>query len=164
VVELKRETVEGKGEKKGHDGWLATNLWPTGHAWPPLNLYIHHPLNLVPLMLTPLTKSIKSKPNSFHLFPKFFLFIFKYFIFYILYFILCNDEINMLWKRSKKSWMKRGEIKIKYANGGRRVKNEICDNYRFILPTRASHFSSVNKTISISKDLDCQCDLRICRN
>jgi hypothetical protein len=70
----------------------------------------------------------------------------------------------MLWKRSKKSWMKRGEIKIKYANGGRRVKNEICDNYRFILPTRASHFSSMNKTISISKDLGCQCDLRICRN
>jgi hypothetical protein len=84
VVELKRETVEGKGGKKGHGGWLATNLWSTGHAWPPLNLYIHHPLNLVPLMLTPLTKSIKSKPNSFHLFPKFFLFIFKYFIFYIM--------------------------------------------------------------------------------
>jgi hypothetical protein len=32
----------------------------------------------------------------------------------------------MLWKRSKeKWWMKGGEIKIKYANGGRRVENEM---------------------------------------
>jgi hypothetical protein len=31
----------------------------------------------------------------------------------------------MLWKRSKKWWMKRGEIKIKYANGRRRAENEI---------------------------------------
>jgi hypothetical protein len=32
----------------------------------------------------------------------------------------------MLWKRAnKKWWMKGGEIKIKYANGGRRVKNKI---------------------------------------
>jgi hypothetical protein len=49
---------------------------------------------LAPIMLTPLTKSIKSKANSFHPFPKFFLFLF-------LDFILCNDEKNMLWKRSK---------------------------------------------------------------
>jgi hypothetical protein len=35
---------------------------------------------------------------------------------------------------------KRGEIKIKYGNGGRRVKNEMGDNYRFILLARASHF------------------------
>jgi hypothetical protein len=72
-------------------------------------------------MLTPLTKSIKSKANSFHLFPKFFLFIY----FDFLDFILCNDEINMLWKRKKikKWWMKGREIKIKYANGGRRVEN-----------------------------------------
>jgi hypothetical protein len=41
-------------------------------------------------------------------------------------FILCNDEINMMWKRkNKKWWMKEGEIKIKYANGGRRADNEI---------------------------------------
>jgi hypothetical protein len=40
-------------------------------------------------------------------------------------FILCNDEINMVWERSKKWWMKGGEIKIKYANGGRRAENEI---------------------------------------
>jgi hypothetical protein len=50
-------------------------------------------------MLTPLTKSIKSKANSFHPFPKFFLFIITFFKF--LDFILCNDEINMLWKMSK---------------------------------------------------------------
>jgi hypothetical protein len=49
-------------------------------------------------MLTPLTKSIKSKANSFHPFPKFYLFII---IFENFDFILCNDEVNMLWKRSK---------------------------------------------------------------
>jgi hypothetical protein len=32
----------------------------------------------------------------------------------------------MLWKRvNKKWWMKGGEIKIKYANGGRMTENEI---------------------------------------
>jgi hypothetical protein len=31
-------------------------------------------------MLTPLTKSIKSKANSFHPFSKFFLFIFRFYI------------------------------------------------------------------------------------
>jgi hypothetical protein len=35
--------------------------------------------------------------------------------------------------------MKGGEIKIKYANGGRRAENEMCDNYWFILSVRASH-------------------------
>jgi hypothetical protein len=96
VVELKREIVEGKGGKAGEGGWPATNLWPTGHIWPPLNPYFHPPLHLAPIMLTPLTKSIKSIAISFHPFPKFFLFIFE-----ILEFLLCNDEINMLWKRSK---------------------------------------------------------------
>jgi hypothetical protein len=32
VVELKREIVEGNGEKEGEGGRLATNLWSTGHA------------------------------------------------------------------------------------------------------------------------------------
>jgi hypothetical protein len=32
--------------------------------------------------------------------------------------------------------MKGGDIKIKYANGGRRAENEMRDNYRFILPVR----------------------------
>jgi hypothetical protein len=42
-------------------------------------------------------------------------------------FILCNDEVNMLWKRSKKWWMKGGEIKIKYAmvEEGWKMKCEI---------------------------------------
>jgi hypothetical protein len=71
--------VERKGRKEGEGGWPATNLWPTGHAWPPLNPYFHSPLFLAPIMLTPLTKSIKIKANSFHPFPKFFLFIFKFF-------------------------------------------------------------------------------------
>jgi hypothetical protein len=86
VVELKREIVEGKGGKEGEGGQLATILWPTGHAWPPLNRYFHPPLHLAPIVLTPLTKSIKSKANSFHSFPKFFLFIFSKF--YILYYAM----------------------------------------------------------------------------
>jgi hypothetical protein len=60
--------------------------------------------------------------------------------------------------------MKGREIKIKYANGGRRVENKIWDNYRFILPARASHFRSVSKTLSISEDLDCRCDWRTCHS
>jgi hypothetical protein len=76
VVELKREILEGKGGKEGEGGRSATNLWPTGHARPPLNHYFHPPLHLAPIMLTPLTKSIKSKANSFHLFPTFFYLLF----------------------------------------------------------------------------------------
>jgi hypothetical protein len=96
VVELKREIVEGKGGKEGEGGRSATDLLTTSHTWPLLNPYFHPPLHLVPIMLTPLTKSINSKANSFHPFPKFFLFIFYFFRFYTM-----NDEISMLWKRSK---------------------------------------------------------------
>jgi hypothetical protein len=84
VVELRREIVEGKEGKEGEDSQPPINLWPTGHAWPLLNLYFQPPLHLAPIMLTPLTKSVKSKANSFHPFPKFFLFIFEIFIFYIM--------------------------------------------------------------------------------
>jgi hypothetical protein len=102
VVELKREIVDGKGEKEEEGSRPVTNHWPTGHAWPPLNPYFHPPLHLAPIIL-----------------------LFIYFKF--LDFILCNDEINMLWKRekNKKWWMKGGEIKIKYANCGRRAENEM---------------------------------------
>jgi hypothetical protein len=48
----------------------------------------------------------------------------------------------------------------KDANGGRRVKNKIRDNYQLILPARPSHFRSVSKTISIPEDLGCRCDWR----
>jgi hypothetical protein len=85
VVELKREIIEGKGGKEREGGWLATSLWPTGHAWPPLNPYFHPPLHLAPIMLTPLTKSFKSNTNSFHPFLKLYLFIyFGIFRFYIM--------------------------------------------------------------------------------
>jgi hypothetical protein len=87
-----KEGDNGGERRKGGRRWL------TGHAWPPLNPYFHPPPHLAPIMLTPLTKSIKSKENSFHPFPKFFLFL--YFLKF-LDFILCNDEINMMWKRSK---------------------------------------------------------------
>jgi hypothetical protein len=36
------------------------------------------------------------------------------------------------------------------------VENKMRDNYRFILPVRASHFMSVSKTISIPEDLGCR--------
>jgi hypothetical protein len=84
VVELKREIVEGKGGKEGEGDQPATNVWTTGHAWPPLNPNFHPPLYLVPIMLTPLTKSFRSKANSFRPFPQLFLFISKIFIFYIM--------------------------------------------------------------------------------
>jgi hypothetical protein len=70
VVELKGEIVEGKGGKEGEGGRLATNLWLTSHAWPPLNPYFHPPLHLAPIMLTPLTKSIKSKSKFLSSFSK----------------------------------------------------------------------------------------------
>jgi hypothetical protein len=92
--------VEGKGRKEGQGGRPTTNLWPTSHAWPPFNPYFHPPLHLAPIRLTPLGKSIKSKANSFHSFPNFYLFIYLL-LFIFLDFILCDDEINMLWKRSK---------------------------------------------------------------
>jgi hypothetical protein len=76
VIELKGEIVEGKGGKEGEGGRPATNLLLTRHAWPPLNPYFNPPLHLTPIMLTPLTKSIKSKANSLHPFLKFFYFYF----------------------------------------------------------------------------------------
>jgi hypothetical protein len=84
VVELKRVIVEGKGGNEGEGSRSAINLWSTSHAWAPLNPYFHPPLHLAPIMLTQLTKSIQSKVNSFHHFPKFFLFIFEIFRFYIM--------------------------------------------------------------------------------
>jgi hypothetical protein len=36
--------------------------------WPQFSSTFHHPPHLDPLMLKPLTKSIKSKANFFHLF------------------------------------------------------------------------------------------------
>jgi hypothetical protein len=67
--------VEGKGRREGEGGQSGTNLWATGHAWPPLNPCFHPPLHLAPIMLTPLTKSIKSKANPVDPFPMFYLFI-----------------------------------------------------------------------------------------
>jgi hypothetical protein len=96
VVELRREIVEGKGGKEGEGGRPTTILWSTDHGWPPLNHYFHPPFHLAPIMLIPLTKRIKSKANSFHFFQNSFYLFLKF-----LDFILCNDEINMLWKRSK---------------------------------------------------------------
>jgi hypothetical protein len=58
----------------------------------------------------------------------------------------------------------RGRGKNEICNGGRRAENEMRDNYQFILSVRASQFRSVSKTISIPKDLGCQCDWRTCHS
>jgi hypothetical protein len=68
VVELKGEIVEEKGGKEGDGGRSATILWPTGHAWPPLNPYFHPPLHLAPITLTPVTKASKVKQIPFIVF------------------------------------------------------------------------------------------------
>jgi hypothetical protein len=58
----------------------------------------------------------------------------------------------------------RGRDEDQICNGGRRVKNEIRDNYQFILPARVSHFRSMSKTFSIPEDLGHRCDWRTCHN
>jgi hypothetical protein len=76
VVEVKERVVE---EKEGGDGCPATHFGRPAKLWPPFSSNFHHPPHLDPLTLKPLTKSFKSKANSFHLFPKFFLlFLFFY--------------------------------------------------------------------------------------
>jgi hypothetical protein len=72
VVEIKRNIVEGKEGKRG-------GRWTGGHTWPPLNYHFYSSPHLAPLMLTPLTKSIKSKAISLQLFPQFYLFLFEFF-------------------------------------------------------------------------------------
>jgi hypothetical protein len=52
----------------------------------------------------------------------------------------------------------KGRDKKQICNGGRRAENEMWDNYRFILPVRASQFRSVIKTVSIPEALGHQCD------
>jgi hypothetical protein len=54
--------------------------------------------------------------------------------------------------------------KNQICNGGRRAENEMRDNYRFILPARASHFRSVSKTVSIPEDLGCRRNWRTCHS
>jgi hypothetical protein len=54
--------------------------------------------------------------------------------------------------------------KNQICNDGRRAENEMRDNYRFILPARASHFRYVSKTVSIPEDLGRRCDWRTCRS
>jgi hypothetical protein len=82
VIKIKRKIVEGKEGKRG-------GRWPAGQkslAGQPHLVSTQLPLpflpHLPPLMLTPLTKSIKSKENSLHFFPKFYLFLFEIFRFY----------------------------------------------------------------------------------
>jgi hypothetical protein len=68
VVEVKERVVEEKSEKEGGDGRPATHFGQLAKLWPQFSSTFHHPPHLDPLMLEPLTKSIKSKANLFHLF------------------------------------------------------------------------------------------------
>jgi hypothetical protein len=52
----------------------------------------------------------------------------------------------------------RGRDKNQICNGRRWAKNDMRDNYLFILPVRASHFRSVSKTVSAPKDLGRMCN------
>jgi hypothetical protein len=88
VVELKRMLVEKKVGEEGVGGRPATHFGRPAKPWPPLSPNFLHPPHLVPLMLKPLTKSIKSKAISLHSFPKFLLFLFLFLIFD---FMTCND-------------------------------------------------------------------------
>jgi hypothetical protein len=58
----------------------------------------------------------------------------------------------------------RGRDKTQICNGGRRAENKMRDNYWFILPMRASYFSSVSKTVSIPEDLGHRRNWRTCRS
>jgi hypothetical protein len=89
VVEVKEIVVEEKGEKEGGNGRTATHFGQPAKLWPQFSSTFHHPPHLVPLILKPLARRIKSKANFFHLFPNSFYFFLK-----ILDFITCNDEIN----------------------------------------------------------------------
>jgi hypothetical protein len=89
VVEIKRKIVEGKEGKNGEGGRSAINVWLGGHIWPPLNSHFYSSPHLAPLMLTPLTKSIKIKAKSLHLFQSSI-----YFYLEFLDFMICNDAIN----------------------------------------------------------------------
>jgi hypothetical protein len=83
VVEVKDIVVEEKREKDGGDSQPATHFCRPAKLWPQFSSTFHHPPHLDPLMFKPLTKSIKSKSNSFHLFSKFFLFLFEIFRFHM---------------------------------------------------------------------------------
>jgi hypothetical protein len=87
MVELKRMLVEKKVGKEGVGGRPATHFGRLAKPWPPLSPNFLHPPHFVPLVLKPLTKSVKSKAISLHSFPKFILFIY----FKIFDFMTCDD-------------------------------------------------------------------------
>jgi hypothetical protein len=82
VVEVKERVVEEKREQGEGDGRSATHFGRPAKLWTQFSSTFHHPPHIDPLMLKPLSKSVKSKANSFHLFPKLFLFLFEIFRFY----------------------------------------------------------------------------------
>jgi hypothetical protein len=82
VIEVKERVVEEQREKDEGDGRPTTHFgWPA-KLWPQFASTFYHPPHLDPLMLKSLTKSIKSKANSVHVFQSSFYFFFEIFRFY----------------------------------------------------------------------------------
>jgi hypothetical protein len=73
LVELKTEIVEGKGGRRWPAGYQSLANRPCLASNQSL---LSSSFHLAPIMLGAPTKSMKSKENSFHPFPKFFLFIY----------------------------------------------------------------------------------------
>jgi hypothetical protein len=95
-VELKREIVKGKGGKEGKlAGQPPIFGRPTMLGLHSTPTFILHFILLLSCSLH-LPKASKVKQIPFILFQSSF-----YLFLNFLDFILCNDEINMLWKRSK---------------------------------------------------------------
>jgi hypothetical protein len=95
VVEVKGEIVERKGGKQGEGGRPPIFGWPAELGFHSLPTFILHFILLLSCSLYwPKASKVKQLPfilfqSSFYLFLKF------------IDFILCNDEINMPWNRSK---------------------------------------------------------------
>jgi hypothetical protein len=78
---------------------LTQGVTPTGHAWPPLNSYFHP--HFILLLSCSLHRPIASKVKQISLILFQCSFYLLYFFEFFLDFIICNNEINMLCKRSK---------------------------------------------------------------
>jgi hypothetical protein len=99
VVELKRKIVEGKGRKEGEAGRQSLADRPC--------------LACTKSILSFSTSSCFYHAHSTdqkHQKLSQFLSSFSKVLFFLKYsdFMLCNDEINMLWKRKNKKWWKKG--------------------------------------------------------
>jgi hypothetical protein len=96
VVELKRKIVEGMEERR-----KGGRRWPAGHH----SLADRPCLASTQSLLSSSTSSCschaQSTDQKHQKQSKFLPFFSKVIFLFFVFFILCNDEINMLWKRTK---------------------------------------------------------------